>query len=59
MMLVTPQTSAEGKEVHKVLISENVYYDGPSKPEEFYMSVLTSSIDLAIFTPPPLPRPPA
>ncbi|MDG2281046.1 MAG: ADP-forming succinate--CoA ligase subunit beta, partial [Flavicella sp.] len=40
MMLVTPQTSAEGKEVHKVLISENVYYDGPSKPEEFYMSVL-------------------
>ena len=40
MMLVTPQTSAEGKEVHTVLIAENVYYDGPSKPEEFYMSVL-------------------
>ena len=40
MMLVTPQTSAEGKEVHSVLIAENVYYDGPSKPEEFYMSVL-------------------
>ncbi len=40
MMLVTPQTSAEGKEVHSVLISENVYYDGPSKPEEYYMSVL-------------------
>ena len=40
MMLVTPQTSAEGKEVHSVLVAENVYYDGPSKPEEFYMSVL-------------------
>jgi len=40
MMLVTPQTSAEGKEVHQVLIAENVYYDGPSKPEEYYMSVL-------------------
>lgn len=40
MMLVTPQTSAEGKEVHQVLISENVFYDGPSKPAEFYMSVL-------------------
>ena len=40
MMLVTPQTSAEGKLVRKILISQNVYYDGPSKPAEFYMSVL-------------------
>lgn len=40
MMLITPQTSAEGKLVRKILISQNVYYDGPSKPEEFYMSVL-------------------
>ncbi|MDB4297629.1 ADP-forming succinate--CoA ligase subunit beta [Flavobacteriaceae bacterium] len=40
MMLVTPQTSAEGKEVRKVLISENVYYEGENEPEEFYMSVL-------------------
>ncbi len=40
MMLVTPQTSAEGKLVRKVLIAQNVYYDGPSKPAEFYMSVL-------------------
>jgi len=40
MMLVTPQTSAEGKLVRKVLISQNVYYDGPSKPYEYYMSVL-------------------
>ncbi len=40
MMLITPQTSAEGKLVRKVLIAQNVYYDGPSKPAEFYMSVL-------------------
>ena len=40
MMLITPQTSAEGKLVRKILISQNVYYDGPSKPAEFYMSVL-------------------
>ena len=40
MMLVTPQTSKEGKLVSKILISQNVYYDGPSKPAEFYMSVL-------------------
>ena len=40
MMLVTPQTSAEGKEVHQVLIAEDVYYPGDSEPDEFYMSVL-------------------
>ena len=40
MTLITPQTSAEGKLVRKILISQNVYYDGPSKPAEFYMSVL-------------------
>jgi len=40
MMLITPQTSAEGKLVRKIIIAQNVYYDGPSKPEEFYMSVL-------------------
>ena len=40
MMLVTPQTSAKGKEVHAVLVSENVFYEGPTKPAEFYMSVL-------------------
>ena len=28
MMLVTPQTSAEGKKVHQVLIAEDVYYPG-------------------------------
>jgi len=40
MMLVTPQTSAEGKLVRKVLIEQNIYYPGPSEPQEFYMSVL-------------------
>jgi succinyl-CoA synthetase beta subunit len=40
MHLVTPQTSKEGKEVHQVLITEDVYYPGDSEPEEYYMSVL-------------------
>ena len=40
MNLVTPQTSAEGKKVHQVLVAEDVYYPGDNEPEEFYMSVL-------------------
>ena len=40
MHLVTPQTSAEGKLVHQVLICEDVYYAGESETTEFYMSVL-------------------
>lgn len=40
MQLVTPQTSAEGKKVHQVLIAEDVYYPGGSEPEEIYISVL-------------------
>jgi succinyl-CoA synthetase beta subunit len=40
MDLVTPQTSAEGKRVHQVLIAEDVYGPGESEVEEFYMSVL-------------------
>ena len=40
MQLVTPQTSAEGKKVHQVLIAEDVYYPGESETSEFYMSVL-------------------
>ncbi|WP_435416208.1 ADP-forming succinate--CoA ligase subunit beta [Polaribacter aestuariivivens] len=40
MMLITPQTSAEGKKVHQVLVAEDVYYPGSSEPEEYYMSVL-------------------
>ena len=40
MQLVTPQTSAEGKTVHQVLVAEDVYYPGASDPQEYYMSVL-------------------
>lgn len=40
MQLITPQTGAEGKKVHKVLIAQDVYYPGPEKTQEFYMSVL-------------------
>ncbi len=40
MMLVTPQTSAEGKKVHQILVAEDVYYPGDSETSEFYMSVL-------------------
>ena len=40
MDLVTPQTSAEGKRVHQVLIAEDVYEPGDVEVEEFYMSVL-------------------
>jgi succinyl-CoA synthetase beta subunit len=40
MDLVTPQTSAEGKRVHQVLVAEDVYYPGANEPEEYYMSVL-------------------
>ena len=40
MMLVTPQTSAEGKLVNQVLICEDVYYPGETETEEFYVSVL-------------------
>ena len=40
MNLVTPQTSAEGKKVHQILVAEDVYYPGDNEPEEYYMSVL-------------------
>ena len=38
--LVTAQTNAQGKQVSKILIAEDVYYPGDSEPEEYYMSVL-------------------
>lgn len=40
MKLITPQTSAEGKLVGKVLIEQNIYYPGPTQPKEYYMSIL-------------------
>ncbi|MEJ2594103.1 MAG: ADP-forming succinate--CoA ligase subunit beta [bacterium] len=46
MMLVTPQTKKEGKLVRKVLVEQNIYYPGPEKVEEYYMSILLNR-DLA------------
>jgi len=40
MQLITPQTGPQGKTVRRLLIEENIYYDGPEKPEEFYFSIL-------------------
>ncbi|MEJ5995220.1 ADP-forming succinate--CoA ligase subunit beta [Pedobacter sp. Du54] len=40
MQLITPQTSAEGKTVHKILVAQDVYYPGASETKEFYVSVL-------------------
>ena len=40
MQLVTPQTSAEGKKVHMVLVAEDVYYPGETETKEYYVSVL-------------------
>jgi len=38
--LVTVQTGPAGRIVHKVLIAQDMYYDGPSERKEFYLSVL-------------------
>lgn len=38
--LVTIQTGAAGKVVNKILIAQDMYYDGPSERKEFYLSVL-------------------
>ena len=38
--LVTAQTNADGKQVNKILIAEDVYGPGESEPSEIYMSVL-------------------
>jgi succinyl-CoA synthetase beta subunit len=40
MQLVTPQTGPEGKKVHSVLVTQDVYYPGETPTAEFYMSVL-------------------
>tara|TARA_B100000795_G_scaffold138072_1_gene103152 strand:+ start:22777 stop:23967 length:1191 start_codon:yes stop_codon:yes gene_type:complete len=44
MNLITPQTSAEGKKVHQILVAEDVYYPGDSEPEEYYISVLLNRV---------------
>jgi succinyl-CoA synthetase beta subunit len=40
MHLVTPQTSAQGKLVRKVLIQQDIYFPGEAEIQEYYMSVL-------------------
>lgn len=38
--LVTIQTGPAGKIVHKVLVAQDVYYEGPAPVKEFYLSIL-------------------
>jgi succinyl-CoA synthetase beta subunit len=38
--LVTLQTGPAGKVVNKILIAQDMYYDGPSERKEFYLSIL-------------------
>jgi succinyl-CoA synthetase beta subunit len=38
--LVTIQTGPAGKLVNKVLVAQDVYYDGPNPTKEFYLSIL-------------------
>lgn len=38
--LVTVQTGPEGKVVNKVLVAQDVYYEGPNPVKEFYLSIL-------------------
>jgi len=38
--LVTIQTGPDGKLVNKVLLAQDMYYDGPSERKEFYLSIL-------------------
>ena len=40
MQLITKQTGPEGKLVRKVLIAQDVYYPGESKPKEYYICIL-------------------
>lgn len=38
--LVTIQTGEAGKVVNKLFVAHDMYYDGPSEREEFYLSIL-------------------
>jgi succinyl-CoA synthetase beta subunit len=38
--LVTIQTGPSGKVVNKVLVAQDMYYDGPQERKEFYLSIL-------------------
>ena len=54
MHLVTPQTSAKGKLVRKILVEQGIYYPGESEPAEFYMSMLLNretSRNMLVYSP--------
>ena len=38
--LVTIQTGEAGKKVNKILVAQDVYYEGPNPTKEFYLSIL-------------------
>jgi succinyl-CoA synthetase beta subunit len=38
--LVTIQTGEAGKKVNKIFVAKDMYYDGPSERQEFYLSIL-------------------
>ncbi len=38
--LITIQTGEAGKKVNKILVAQDMYYDGPSERKEFYLSIL-------------------
>jgi len=38
--LVTIQTGPAGKKVNKILVAQDVYYDGPNPTKELYLSIL-------------------
>ena len=38
--LVTIQTGPTGKLVNKILVAQDMYYDGPTERKEFYLSIL-------------------
>ncbi|MCS6789711.1 MAG: ADP-forming succinate--CoA ligase subunit beta [Bacteroidia bacterium] len=41
MTLVTPQTGPQGKVVHKIYVTGDAFYPGPSPIREFYVSLTT------------------
>jgi succinyl-CoA synthetase beta subunit len=54
MNLVTKQTGEQGKHVHMVLVSQDVYYPGPAPTAEYYMSVLldrSSGRNIIVYSP--------
>ena len=54
MRLITAQTGPQGKLVKKVLVAQDVFYPGPHKREEYYISILPdrqASKNVIIYSP--------